>query len=270
MDTLVFEGFTNKAGAVHCTQPQWAVALAALTLCWPLWAVADCVDGSRNPSPGELDFYNRAMSALIATLPPPPVGVALGSGGSDISRLPGLGFLCAGKDGHKTGAFEIKAERFYVLRDQKAAVRISMNVVRLPTTASVPFAAYGTASPGQSAALRVNNVVWSIGGTESPLRQALVEALDRAYLQGLVGKPLPSVAESHARATQASLVTAAAPAGAAVAPPAVPSQVAPVAAAPASQPAPAMPAEPPAKVSAPDPVRDAVDTVNKLRGLFGR
>ncbi len=101
----------------------------------------------------------------------------------------------------------------------------------------------------------MNNVVWKAEGSDSPLRAALADAIDRARLQALVGKPLPSVAESQALASKAvpATVGGAAPAGQTAAQPASPS-------APAAS----------GQAGASEPVKDAVETVNKLRGLFGR
>jgi hypothetical protein len=134
---------------------------------------------------------------------------------------------------------------------------MAMNVTRMPTTATGPFAAYGAASPGRSAGLKVNNVVWKAEGSDSPLRAALADAIDRARLQALVGKPLPSVAESQALASKAVPATVAG--------------AAPVSNSPAAQTATqSSAANPSAPAAASEPVKDAVETVNKLRGLFGR
>lgn len=245
-----------------------AAGFAALVLGWPVLAFADCVDDDRKPTASETDFYNRAIAALVAALPPVPAGATLGSGGDDFNRLPTIGLLCGGPSGHKIGEFDLRAQRFYVLKDQKAAVRLSINVTKLPVTATVPFGAFGAASPGRSAGMKVNNVVWSVGGTDTPLRQTLTEAIDRAYLQALVGNPLPAVAESRARAAQASPAVA----GSTTAAPAVTATPAPNA--PATQTATQPPASPPpapaGQAGASEPIKDAVDTVNKLRGLFGR
>jgi hypothetical protein len=110
----------------------------------------------------------------------------------------------------------------------------------------------------------VNNLMWIVGGSDSPLRKTLVEAIDRERLQAFVGKPLPSVAESQALAAQAV------PATVAQAPLTAPAPAA--AQASTTQSVGAQPAAPgaPAQPAASDPTRDAVDTVNRLRGLFGR
>ena len=114
----------------------------------------------------------------------------------------------------------MEATRFYELNYRKAKVSAAINVRQLPTNATVPFGSYGSASPIRSAALKVNNVVWRVSGSDSPLRQALTDAIDRTRLQALVGKPWPSVAESQALAAKAAPATVAQTAAATPATPA--------------------------------------------------
>jgi hypothetical protein len=221
-----------------------AAAIAVLVLAWPALASADCVD-MRKPTAGEVEFHGRAIAALVAALPPVPAGGTL----QNKDSVTTLGQQCKGA----TGDFSLEATRFYELNYRKAIVSVAINATRLPATDGVLTAAYGSTSPKRSAGLKVNNVVWSVSGSDSPLRQALSDAMDRTRLQALVGKPLPSVAESRALAAQAVPTTVAAtPAAAPAAPP--------------RQSAPTAPGTAPAS----EPVKDAVDTVNKLRGLFGR
>jgi hypothetical protein len=170
-----------------------AAGIAALVLGWPLPASADCVD-TRKPSAAEMEFHGRAMAALVAALPPVPVGGKL----QNQDSVTTLGQQCKGS----TGDFKLEVVRFYELNYRKSIVSVEMNAAGLPAVDNVLSAAYGTASPKRSAALKVNNVVWRVSGSDSPLRQALVDAIDRARLQALVGKPLPSVAESQALAAQ--------------------------------------------------------------------
>lgn len=230
------------------------LAAGVLALGCSMPALADCVD-TRKPTAAEAEFHSRAMAAIVAALPPVPVGGQL----QNKDRVTGLGQQCQGT----TGDFILEAARFYELNYRKAIVSVSINAQRLPA-ADALSAAYGPASPKRSAGLKVNNVVWTISGSDSPLRHALVGAIDRARLEAMVGKPLPTVAESRAVAAQA-----------------VPASIAqPAAAAPASSaPAPQAAGQPAAAPSTPassgqagasEPVKDAVDTVNRLRGLFGR
>lgn len=218
-----------------------AAGLAVLALGWPALASADCVD-TRKPTAGETEFHGRAIAALVAALPPVPVGGKL----QNQDSVTTLGQQCAGT----TGDFSLEATRYYELDYRKAIVSMAINVTRLPADDGALVSAYGSASPKRSAGLKVNNVVWRVSGSDSPLRQALVDAIDRTRLQALVGKPLPAVEESRALAAQAVPATVAAP----------PSVAAPNPSAPAA----------PGQAPAAEPIKDAVDTVNKLRGLFGR
>ena len=167
------------------------------------------------------------------------------------------------------------------LVSQKVDIVIGMNLQRLPTANDRALVgSHGAASPGKSVGLKVHNVAWSAVGADGPLRQSLAAAMDRARLQALLGKPLPSEAESEALAakatpalvpdmqagaptieqtsttTTATARTAAAERGAAA-----------PATAPASSPSPSPPAAAP---PAAEPVKKAADAVNLLRGLLGR
>jgi hypothetical protein len=230
-----------------------AAGIAVLALGWPLPALADCVD-TRKPTAAEMDFHSRAMAALVAALPPVPVGGAL----QNKDSVTALGQQCQGA----TGDFSLEASRFYEHNYRKSIVSVAINATRLPAGDAGLSAAYGSVSPTRSAGLKVNNVVWRVSGSDSPLRHVLVNAIDRTRLEAMVGKPLPSVAESQALAAQA-----------------VPATVAGAATPAASSPSPQTAAQPAANPSAPaasgqssasEPVKDTVDTVNRLRGLFGR
>lgn len=248
----------------QCAVPhRWAAGIAVLALAWPVLASADCVD-TRKASAAEMEFHSRAIAALVAALPPVPVGGKL----QNRDQVPTLGQQCQGS----TGDFNLEATRFYELDYRKSIVSVAINVRQLPVTATGPFAAYGAASPNRSAALKVNNVVWTITGTDSPLRQALADAIDRTRLQALVGRPLPSVAESQALAARAVPATVAGPAAAAPAAPADPATHVPATQSATQPVAPTSPSAPAAPVQAAgsEPVKDAVDTFNKLRGIFGR
>lgn len=140
---------------------------------------------------------------------------------------------------------------------------------------------FGAPSAKRSTGLIVHNVVVTVVGPDGPARRALVEAIDRPYLQGLVGKAPPQVAASQTRVTA---VAAAAPppavqpavaaaagavvtAGAAARPAAQPTQAATAGTAPT----PAPTAREEQKKAEPVPtVQDAANAVNKLRGLLGR
>lgn len=168
---------------------------------------------------------------------------------------------------------------------QKVEIALAMNHKRLPAArADNTSGAFGSASPGQSTGLKVHNLGYTVNGTEGPLRQALAAAIDRTYLQGLVGKPLPAEAQSEALAAKATPAVVAEIAGAAGSEPAAtattpaaaapaPARTTTAAATPAPAPAtapPAAPSPPPGDSAAAEPLKKAADAVNKLRGLLGR
>jgi len=82
---------------------------------------------------------------------------------------------------------------------QELVVRLAMNVERFPEVGAT-VATFGAPSARRSGGLAVHNVVMVVGGPEGAARQNLFEAVDKAYLQGLVGQPLPEVEASKARA----------------------------------------------------------------------
>jgi hypothetical protein len=153
---------------------------------------------------------------------------------------------------------------------QNAAVRLAMNATRLPEAGlMVPSGSYGTASPARSAGLKVRNVVWSVGGLDTPLRQALAGAIDRERLQAMVGRPLPGAAESQAVAARAAPVSVAnqpPPVSVATRPPPAPAAQGPATVSPAGG-----GAAPAPVVNSPDGgAKQALDGFNAVRGLFGR
>jgi hypothetical protein len=176
------------------------------------------------------------------------------------------------------------------MADAVVTLELAINVQAFDTRGGNTSGAYGSPSPTRSAGLKVTNVEWRLNGSTygitaqvNALQASLFAALDRDRLQALVGRPLPGVAESDAMAKKATpfemvVATPAAPAA-----PAPPAPAAPVAAtpnagsaaapAPASapaSPAPAAPVAAPTKPAPADTMKDAADTVLKLRGLFGR
>jgi hypothetical protein len=254
MDTTPHPAAGRTAKPLRCTSLARGACIAFVTLAWPVLALADCVD-TRKATAGEIEFHKRATATLLAALPPVPVAGKLQQKDSVMS----LGQQCG-----PTGDFTVQASRGYEHNGRLAIVAMSINVQQLPAAASALSAAYGTASPGRSTGLKVHNVVWTVSGSDSPLRKTLAESIGRAHLQALVGRPLPTVAESEALAAQAVPATVTATAAA-------PSANAPAMQAtgqPAAAPDPSMPAA--RQPGAAEPVRDAADAVNKLRGLFGR
>ena len=92
---------------------------------------------------------------------------------------------------------------------QEFAVRFAINMERFPESGPM-LATFGVPSARRSGGLAVHNVVMAVEGPEGAARQALFDAVDKVYLQGLVGQPLPEVEASKARAERNSQV---APAG---------------------------------------------------------
>lgn len=126
---------------------------------------------------------------------------------------------------------------------QLFSVTLGMNVARFPeAAANAQLVTFGAPSPRQSASLQVQNLVLRIEGPAGPAREALAGLVDRAYLQGLIGKPLPDVAASKARIDAAIARAAAAPPlaiAASVAAAGVAASATAPASTPASQPSPA-------------------------------
>ena len=180
------------------------------------------------------------------------------------------------------------------LERQQVNIVLSMNLQRLPRTGSNDSGgiddAFGAASPDKSAGLKVHNVSFGVRGPDGTLRRALTANIDRARLQSLVGKPLPSEAESEVVAanvvpTQVPDLPASARANApdstasgtstpaktpATATTAVAAAPAAAPAAPPAQPAATAPAQPLAQPLAAEAARKAAEAANLLRGLFGR
>lgn len=82
---------------------------------------------------------------------------------------------------------------------QELALGLAMNLERFPESAPT-VATFGTPSAGRSTGLAVHNVVVAVHGPEGAARQSLFEAVDKAYLRGLIGQPLPDVETSKIRA----------------------------------------------------------------------
>jgi hypothetical protein len=190
----------------------------------------------------------------------------------------------------QTDALEEQRKPF-VVESQRVEIFLWINREKLPAAGNGPDGAYGADSPAKSASLKVVNVAWFFDGPDTPLRRALVDALDREWLKGLVGKPLPSLADSQAKAARATAAVAPPPAGlaevkpVAVAGPPTPAPPSLSTAAPAATPAPPAPAPAPvatnttpaaaspsdkAAIKATDAVNKAAEGLSKLRGLLGR
>jgi len=82
---------------------------------------------------------------------------------------------------------------------QQFRVSLALNAKQLPAAAP-NVAAFGAASPKGNVGLKVTNAVLVVEGPAGRPRQVLFDAIDKAALQALVGKPLPSVSQSEAQA----------------------------------------------------------------------
>ncbi len=228
-------------------------------------AYADCVD-TVGLNAAERDFYNRANGALESFLPPAPAEENLWS--ADGMTNPENINVCKGDK--KPGDFTVEVQRKYVWPDLKkhfadtvVTLTFSINARSFDKTLGDNSGAYGSPSPTRSADLKVHNVTWNVSTTsivisaatygvqaqQDSLRASIAAAVNLERLQGLVGRPLPAVAESEATAKKLPPTQLVTPARAAPAP------------APASAPAAPAPT---------DTAKEAIDAVQKLRGLFGR
>ncbi len=247
-------------------------------------AWADCVD-TVGLTPPERDFYLRANAALKALLPPQPV--ADGIWHADTLNESGQMEVCKGDK--KPGNFSPVVSRKYVWPDPKknmadAVVTLSLTI-NAPTFESKDgrySGIFGAPSAARSAGLKVQNVTWALSGSSygiasqiETLRASLAARLERERLESLVGRPLPTVAESDSAAKKAAptVLLASAPAEPVAAPAAAqgPGNAAAQPAATAATPSTNAPA--PAAAAAPAPVNtvnDVAGTVQKLRGLFGK
>ena len=237
-------------------------------------ARADCVD-TVGLTPQEKDFYQRANAVLKSLLRPPPAADKLWS--ADSMSDPNNIEVC--KSDKKPGNFTVVVSRKYVWPDPKGnmadavvTLRLAINADKFDASDAKYSGAYGSPSPTRSAGLKVQNVVWALDGSSygiaaqiETLRASLAEGLERDRMEKLLGRPLPSVAESEALAKKA------APTKMLASEPAAP--VAPAAAAntQVASPSPVVAApEAPAPASPADMVKSLGDSFQKLRGLLGQ
>lgn len=86
---------------------------------------------------------------------------------------------------------------------QEIKVIVSMNADRFPDS-NPTMITFGKPNKNRSAGLRVHNALAIVEGPEGAARQAFFEAIDKNYLQGLLGQPLPEVAVSKEHAERAN------------------------------------------------------------------
>ncbi|MFO0234880.1 MAG: hypothetical protein ACK51M_17875 [Burkholderiales bacterium] len=157
---------------------------------------------------------------------------------------------------------------------QEFVVALEMNVAR-PPAGDGEVVVFGAPAPARSAGFRVVNIVLSVRGPQGPARKALLDSIDTAWLQGLIGKPPPEAAVSEANAVRLAALppapVAAVPSTTLVAvpaagAPAVVPRPSPQPAAPQASPAPSVPAPAPAPAppvaSAPAPAQPGAAPAN--------
>jgi hypothetical protein len=94
------------------------------------------------------------------------------------------------------------------------SVSLGMNLARFPEplpAARGTTLTFGAPSPKLSATLQPVNIVVRVEGPSGPARDALVGLIDRAYLEGLLNKPLPEVEVSKKRIENSIAQAASAP-----------------------------------------------------------
>lgn len=254
--------------------------LSAVGVAW-----ADCVE-TVGLTPSEHEFYLRANAVLKSLLPPPPV--AEGMWHADGVNESGQIEVCKGDK--RQGNFSPLVTRKYVWPDPKknmadavVTLRLTINSPKFDSGDDRYAGSFGSPSPTQSAALKVQNIAWELSGSSygiaaqvETLRASLATRLERERMGKLVGRPLPSVAESETLGRKVApttlLTSAPVEQGATQVQPTgnVPAQSAAVTA-PVTQATKngSTPTEPVAP-SAVDAVKDVADSVQKLRALFGR
>ncbi len=267
-------GRTRAASVLQC-------ALLATLLAGAAAARADCVD-TVGLNAAEQQFLDRAQAALKAQLCP----AAAGSGirWNDGGGAGGVVTTCKGS-ARKVGDFSPTVSRKFIWPDpQKNRADAVVELVLTVNAPSLPAAeaggASGSASPQRSAGLAAHNVTWvaKAGGwglraQEEQLRAAVLESLDTHRMAALVGRALPTLADSKAAAASAAPFTvgvAAAAAAAAADQTTGTITPAPVAVAAPQEP----PASPAARNNAAAVASGAIDraagAAQKLKGLFGR
>ncbi len=231
-----------------------------------IFAHADCVD-TVPLNAQEKAFYSRANAALISLLRPAPASEKIRT--VDASTNPSDIETCKGDK--KSGDFVVHVSRKYIWPDPKGnsadtaiTLQLAINVTKFDTSDANYIGAYGNPSPEKSAGMKVNNVEWRVldsgYGVQSQrdsLRASLANSLDRKRLEALPGKPLPTAAESEAYAKKAAPTELVAVA------PSVTSTV-------TSTTTGAGQLKSLDSAISVDSVKSAADSVQKLKGLFGR
>jgi hypothetical protein len=145
-------------------------------------ALADCVDGQRDPTPAEKTYADKLKASLSAALPAAPAPLYM-------EREPSAsaGIVC-GKDA-PVGRVKGSVQASYT-----ASLSYSDRVtVELRANYAYPAAndlVLGTL-PKNPAAFKVHNLVIKVDGHNPQFVEAIKQAIDRDRLQALIDQPLP-------------------------------------------------------------------------------
>jgi len=230
--------------------PSWIVVALALT---PASVWADCVGGTRPITTEERDFNRRLNESLRAALPAAPAPLYLESE----PQVTVPAFACKDAPVGATDAIVMANYTASLNYSDRVGLKIRANYA-FPTKDDLVL---GTL-PTKPAGFKVYNLVVSVDGYNAQYMEAVKQAVDRARLQAMIDQPLPATPPPVAWHVGKAGATASAPATA----PASDAATASSAGSPASTTSPKTETEP----AQPDVAQQTKDTVNKLRGLFGR
>lgn len=227
--------------------PAWLVVAMVLMPATVVWA--DCVDGTRPPTPEEQEFGRRLGESLKAALPAAPAPLYLESEPEVI-----LGRTCKDTPTGELGAMVMA--NYTASSDYADRVKLTIRANHaFPTKDDIVL---GTL-PKKPAGFKVHNLVVSTDGYKAPYIESVKQAVDRARLQAMIDQPLPATPAPAAWHVGNGQATASASATS-----------------PASDAATASSAESPTGTTSPNPgpaqpdvAKKTKDTVNKLRGLLG-
>lgn len=241
------EGLKSSCHAMRCCGLALALFVVASA------ALADCVDGQRDPSPAEKAYIEKLKGSLMAVLPVAPAPLYM-------ERKPRVsaGIGCGAKA--PVGRIRGTVNTDYTASPSYAD-RVTVEVRTNYGYAGANDLVIGTL-PKQTEPFKIHNVVVKFNGHNAQYVESLKQAIDRDQLQKLIDQPLPDtpppVAWTVGAPTAAKASAAPTNSASATTTPSKPAAVSPSESAP----------------PAPDPTQavadKAKDAVNKLRGLFGR
>lgn len=177
----------------------------------------------REPTDAERAYFQKTQAELAAALPAAPPDFKRTDTPPDFRAAPRMPVQCRDQ---KVGLFDIGVIGDDLYTHPRTPgepeagtvrsydVRITVNMRQPPPSGSTPKGddgAWGTPTATRNADPKVHNGAFGVNGPEGPARKALLDLVDTAWLQALVGRPLPEVGASEAQAgRQAERATAAA------------------------------------------------------------